>query len=117
MRYGDGLPDVSTEEPWSEAAIRDLRRCIALGESLEDTASFLCRSQQEVREEALQLELRLPWNEDDDRGLKAELEAGRSIPDIANKLIRSGRDVERRMREIGFPDRFFQEANERRDAS
>jgi hypothetical protein len=117
MSNGDGLAGISTGEPWSEAAIRDLRRCIALGDSLEDTASFLCRSQQEVREKALQLELRLPWTEDDHRGLKAELEAGRSIPEIANKLIRSGKDVEWRMREIGFPDRFFQEPNERRDAS
>ena len=117
MSNGNGLPDISTGEPWSEAAIRDLRRCIALGDSLEDTASFLCRSQQEVREKALQLELQLPWTEDDHRGLKAELEAGRSIPEIANKLIRSGKDVEQRMREIGFPDRFFQEPNERRDAS
>ena len=110
MNNGDGLPDINRGEPWSEAAIRDLRRCVALGESLEDTASFLCRSQQEVREKALQLELRLPWNEDDDRGLKAELEAGRSIPDIANTLIRSGKDVERRVREIGFPNRFFSRA-------
>ena len=117
MSNGDDLPDINTGEPWSESAIRDLRRCIALGDSLEDTASFLCRSQQEVREKALELELRLPWNEDDDRGLRAELEAGRSIPEIANKLIRSGQDVERRMRELGFPDRFFHAPNERRDAT
>jgi hypothetical protein len=117
MSDGENLPDLKTGEPWSEAAIRDLRRCIALGDSLADTASFLCRSQQEVRAEALHLELRLPWNEEDDRGLKADLEAGRSIPEIANKLIRSGKDVEQRMRELGFPDRFFHSANEQRDAS
>ena len=116
MSDGENLPDLNPGEPWSEAAIRDLRRCIALGDSLEDTASFLCRSPQEVREKALQLELRLPWNEEDDRRLRAELEAGSSIPEIANKLIRSGKDVEQRMRELGFPDRFFHSANERRDA-
>jgi len=117
MSDGDDRPDLNTGEPWPEAAIRDLRRCVALGDSLADTASFLCRSQQEIRAKALQLELRLPWSEDDDRDLRAELEAGRSIPETADKLIRSAKDIEQRMRELGFPDSFFPSANERRDAS
>ena len=108
---------LSTGEPWSEAAIRDLRRCIALGDSLEDTADFLRRTQQEVREKAFQLDLRLPWNEDDDRELKAELEAGRSIDDAARKLIRTRQGLERRMRELGFPDSVFRAPTEVRDAS
>ena len=107
-------PNLNAGKPWSGAVIRDLRRCVALGDPIEDIASFLCRTQQEVRAKAAELELRLPWNEHDDCDLKAELEAGRSIEEAANKLTRSREDIERRMRKLGFPDRCFRPPNEGR---
>jgi len=100
-------PHPNSGEPWSDAAVRALRRCVALGDPLEDVASFLCRSEQDVRAKAAELQLRLPWTDEDDRALKAELEAGRSIHDAALRLTRSQYDVERRLRELGFSDRFL----------
>src|SRR5262245_52636610 len=100
-------PDTDTGEPWSDAAIRDLRRCIALGEPPNEIASYLSRPKQDIRDKALELELRLPWDDDDDRELTAGLEAGRALQDIADMLTRTKEDVVRRLRGLGFPDRFF----------
>jgi len=36
--------DLNDGEPWSEMDDRDLRASVAAGDSLPETASFLCRS-------------------------------------------------------------------------
>ena len=51
-------PNLNTGEPWSDNDIRDLRRCIALGETAEEIASFLCRTPLEIRDKAAELSLR-----------------------------------------------------------
>jgi hypothetical protein len=37
-------PDIYDGEPWSESAIADLKASVARGDTLEQTASFLCRA-------------------------------------------------------------------------
>ena len=36
--------DINDDEPWSETDIADLKNHVAQGASLEETATFLCRS-------------------------------------------------------------------------
>jgi len=55
----DDLPKLNTGEPWSKEAIRDLRKCIALGDGVDEIANFLCRTRREVREKARELGLKI----------------------------------------------------------
>ena len=49
--------DANSGEPWSEADIRDLKNEIAHGRTFAQTASFLCRDEDEVREKMKELGL------------------------------------------------------------
>jgi hypothetical protein len=49
--------DANSGEPWSEADISDLKNEIDRGRTLAETASFLCRDEDEVRQKARQLGL------------------------------------------------------------
>jgi hypothetical protein len=49
--------DANSGEPWSEMDISDLTNEIAHGRTVEETASFLCRDVDEVREKMKQLGL------------------------------------------------------------
>src|SRR4051812_1526685 len=49
-------PDLNTGTPWSEVDLRDLVSSIRVGDSVEETATFLCRSRREVREKIAELE-------------------------------------------------------------
>ena len=54
--------DANSGEPWSEADISDLKNELAHGRTVAETASFLCRDEDEVRQKAKELgllELRL----------------------------------------------------------
>ena len=42
MKYG--LPDVNDGAPWSKTDIEDLKGAVAYGRTLEEAATFLCRS-------------------------------------------------------------------------
>ena len=42
--------DANSGEPWSEMDISDLTNVINVGRSVAETASFLCRDEDEVRE-------------------------------------------------------------------
>ena len=44
-------------EPWSEMDISDLTNEIAHGRTMAETASFLCRDEDEVRQKAKELRL------------------------------------------------------------
>jgi hypothetical protein len=50
--------DANSGEPWSEMDISDLTNEIARGRTFAETASFLCRDEDEVRQKARQLGLR-----------------------------------------------------------
>ena len=47
--------DANSGEPWSEANISDLTNEIAHGRPMAQTASFLCRDEDEVRQKAREL--------------------------------------------------------------
>jgi hypothetical protein len=49
--------DANSGEPWSEADISDLTNEIAHGRTMAQTASFLCRDLDEVRQKAKELGL------------------------------------------------------------
>jgi hypothetical protein len=49
--------DANSGEPWSEADISDLTNDIAHGRTMAQTASFLCRDLDEVRQKAKELGL------------------------------------------------------------
>jgi hypothetical protein len=49
--------DANSGEPWSEMDISDLTNEIARGRTFAQTASFLCRDEDEVRQKARQLGL------------------------------------------------------------
>jgi hypothetical protein len=49
--------DVNSDEPWSEMDISDLRNEFAHGGTMAETASFLCRDEDEVRQKAKELGL------------------------------------------------------------
>jgi hypothetical protein len=49
--------DANSGEPWSEMDISDLTSEIAHGRTMAETASFLCRDEDEVREKAKELGL------------------------------------------------------------
>jgi len=51
-------PNLNTGLPWSGMSVWDLRFCVEAGCSLQETADFLCRTRQEVREKAMELGLR-----------------------------------------------------------
>jgi len=54
--------DAHSGETWSEADISDLKNELAHGRTVAETASFLCRDEDEVRQKAKELgllELRL----------------------------------------------------------
>ena len=49
--------DANSGEPWSEMDISDLTNEIAHGRTMAETASFLCRAEDEVRRKAKELRL------------------------------------------------------------
>jgi hypothetical protein len=49
--------DANSGEPWSEMNISDLTSEIAHGRTMAETASFLCRDEDEVRQKAMELGL------------------------------------------------------------
>jgi hypothetical protein len=49
--------DANSGEPWSEMDISDLTRSLDHGDTFAQTASFLCRDEDEVRQKARQLGL------------------------------------------------------------
>jgi hypothetical protein len=49
--------DANSGQPWSEMDISDLTNEIAHGRTVAETASFLCRDEDEVREKMKQLGL------------------------------------------------------------
>jgi hypothetical protein len=49
--------DANSGEPWSEADISDLKNEITRGRTVAQTARFLCRDEQEVREKTKELGL------------------------------------------------------------
>ena len=53
----DDTPDLNSGTPWSEPAVKDLRSCISQGQTVEETARFLCRSEKEVEEKMVELGL------------------------------------------------------------
>ena len=44
-------------EPWSDMDITDLKDSVAYGDTIAETASFLCRDEDEVREKMKELRL------------------------------------------------------------
>jgi hypothetical protein len=52
----DDSPDANSGTPWSERDLLDLASSIRVGDSVEETATFLCRSRREVREKIAELE-------------------------------------------------------------
>ena len=49
--------DANSGEPWSEADISDLKNELDHGRTMAETASFLCRDEDEVRQKARELGL------------------------------------------------------------
>jgi hypothetical protein len=49
--------DANSGEPWSEMDISDLTKEIAHGRTIAETASFLCRDKDEVRDKMKELGL------------------------------------------------------------
>jgi hypothetical protein len=49
--------DANSGKPWSKMDISDLRNEIAHGQTVAQTASFLCRDEDEVREKMKELGL------------------------------------------------------------
>ena len=49
-------PDLNTGKPWSEMDLFDLANSVRLGDSIEEIATFLCRSRREVRDKIAELE-------------------------------------------------------------
>jgi hypothetical protein len=49
--------DANSGEPWSEMDISDLTHSLAYGDTTAETASFLCRDEDEVREKMKELRL------------------------------------------------------------
>ena len=49
-------PDLNTGKEWSEMDLFDLANSVRLNNPIEEIASFLCRSQREVREKIAELE-------------------------------------------------------------
>jgi hypothetical protein len=49
--------DANSGEPWSEMDISDLTNELAHGRTMAETASFLCRDEDEVRQKAKELGL------------------------------------------------------------
>jgi len=49
--------DANSDEPWSETEISDLTNELARGRTIEETATFLCRDLDDVRQKAKELGL------------------------------------------------------------
>ena len=49
--------DANSGEPWSDADISDLKNELDRGRTVAQTASFLCRDEDEVREQMKELRL------------------------------------------------------------
>jgi hypothetical protein len=52
----DDRPDLNAGKEWSEMDLFDLAKSVRLKNSIEETATFLCRSQREVRDKIEELE-------------------------------------------------------------
>ena len=53
---GEDRPDLNTGNPWSGMDLFDLANSVRLRQSLEEIATFLCRSRREVHEKIAELE-------------------------------------------------------------
>jgi hypothetical protein len=51
----EGLADLNSGQPWSEADLADLKQCLKLRDSTKAIAEFLCRSPGEVRAKIAEL--------------------------------------------------------------
>lgn len=51
----DKLPNLNEGNPWSEMDLFDLKNSHSRGNTIEEIAEFLCRSEQEVREKIAEL--------------------------------------------------------------
>jgi hypothetical protein len=51
------MSDWNDDKPWSELALDDLRRGLAQGSTIDETAAFLCRSFDQVKRKAEELGL------------------------------------------------------------
>ena len=47
-------PNLNDDLPWSEFALEDLRHAIQQRETIREIADFLCRSEDQVREKAIE---------------------------------------------------------------
>jgi hypothetical protein len=52
------MPNINSGKEWSEMDLEDLQSHLAHGVSLTETADFLCRDEDEVREKMQELALR-----------------------------------------------------------
>lgn len=52
-----GLPNINSGKPWSKADLDDLKQCLALGDTAEGIAEFLCRDVAEVRAKSAELRI------------------------------------------------------------
>jgi hypothetical protein len=55
--------DIYDGQPWSDTAIADLKHAVAAGATLEETASFLCRSGDPMAVAKKAKELGLRWQQ------------------------------------------------------
>ena len=51
------MTDLNSGKPWSTMDLADLRRSLADGDSIGETARFLCRDVEEIRAKAIELGL------------------------------------------------------------
>jgi hypothetical protein len=52
------MPNVNSGKEWSEMDLADLQQCVALGESVDKIADYLCRDRDEVAAKIAALQLR-----------------------------------------------------------
>jgi hypothetical protein len=104
-------PNLNTGHPWTDADVRDLRRCIALGETVEEIASFTCRTRREVRDKAAELRLR-PY---EPRALDDEQRSGAVNPPMLNGYELTDEDLERLRQQIEAFDYIDEISDEARE--
>src|SRR5215831_13219592 len=51
----ENRPDLNTGTKWSEMDLLDLGNCVRLNDSVEEIASFMCRSRREIRKKVAEL--------------------------------------------------------------
>jgi len=51
----ENRPDLNSRTKWSEMDLLDLGNCVRLNQSVEEIASFMCRSRREIRKKMAEL--------------------------------------------------------------